>query len=280
MEECARLAGGTLSLRAVRKAVTHSDGADLDGVRKDRVLNSSRDEQIAGFCALAIMTKAPRAGTVKTRLQPPLTPEEAAELNVCFLRDTARAISRAGEKARGVAIYTPAEARHEYDEILPRDFKLLPQRGDGFGERLLLATEDLLRVGFQSCCLIDSDSPTVTAEAFREAVDALQGGAERVVLGPTDDGGYYLIGMKHAYAQLFADIDWSTERVFDQTIARARKIGLEVHMLPSFFDVDDRTALRRLCDELLGRHGGIAPATTKFLQEIVDCEGRDRIWSQ
>ena len=274
------MAGGTLSLRAVRKAVTHSDGADLDGVRKDRVLNSSRDEQIAGFCALAIITKAPRAGTVKTRLQPPLTPEEAAELNVCFLRDTARAISRAGEKARGVAVYTPAEARHEYDEILPRDFKFLPQRGDGFGERLLLATEDLLRVGFQSCCLIDSDSPTVTAEAFREAVDALQGGAERVVLGPTDDGGYYLIGMKHAYAQLFADIDWSTERVFDQTIARARKIGLEVHMLPSFFDVDDRTALRRLCDELLGSDEGVAPATKKFLQEIVDCEGRDRIWSQ
>ena len=274
------MAGGTLSLRAVRKAVTHSDRADLDGVRKDRVLNSSRDEQVAGCCALAIMTKAPRAGTVKTRLQPPLTAEEAAELNVCFLQDTARAISCAGERARGVAVYTPAEAGHEYDKILPRDFKLLPQRGDGFGERLLLATEDLLRVGFQSCCLIDSDSPMVTAEAFREAVDALQGGAERVVLGPADDGGYYLIGMRHAYAQLFADIDWSTERVFDQTIARARKIGLEVHMLPSFFDVDDRTALRRLCDELLGRHGGIAPATTKFLQEIVDCEGRDRIWSQ
>jgi uncharacterized protein len=274
------LAGGTLSLRAVRKVVTRSDRTGLDGVRKDRVLNSSWDEQIAGFCALAIMTKAPRAGAVKTRLQPPLTAEEAAELNVCFLRDTARAISRVGENARGVAVYTPAEAGHEYAEILPPDFKLLPQRGDGFGERLLLAAEDLLRVGFQSCCLIDSDSPTVTAQAFREAVDALQGGAERVVLGPTDDGGYYLIGMKHAHAQLFADIDWSTERVFDQTLARAREIGLEVHMLPSFFDVDDRAALRRLCDQLLDRDGGIAPATTKFLQEIVESEGRDRIWPQ
>src|SRR5207302_7713549 len=203
-----------------------------------RVLDRQWGNQIpAGCCALAIMTKAPRAGTVKTRLQPPLTPEEAAELNVCFLRDTARAISRAGEKARGVAVYTPAEARHEYDEILPRDFKLLPQRGDGFGERLLLATEDLLRVGFQSCCLIDSDSPTVTAGAFREAVDTLEGEAERVVLGPTDDGGYYLIGMKYPYAQLFANIDWSTERVFDQTITRAQEIGLEVHLLPTFFDV-------------------------------------------
>src|SRR5438067_13819868 len=207
MEECARVAGRTLPLRAVRKAVTRSGCAGSGGARKHRILSLSKGNRIApGFCALAIMTKAPRAGTVKTRLQPPLTPEEAAELNVCFLRDTARAISGAGEEARGVAVYTPDEARHEYDEILPRDFKLLPQRGDGFGERLLLATEDLLRVGFQSCCLIDSDSPTVTAEAYREAVDALQSNAKRVVLGPTDDGGYYLIGMKHTYVHLFADI--------------------------------------------------------------------------
>src|SRR6266404_8325572 len=258
VEECARVAGGPLSLRTVRKELTR---ASRTGARKHCGLSFSAGNQVApGLCALAIMTKAPRAGAVKTRLQPPLSAEEAAELNVCFLRDTASAISRAGGKARGVAVYTPAEARHEYDRILPCDFELLPQRGNGFGERLFLATEDLLRVGFQSCCLIDSDSPTVTAEVFREAVDALEGEAERVVLCPTDDGGYYLIGMKQAYAQLFADIDWSTERVFDQTIARARKIGLEVHMLPSFFDVDDRTALRRLCDELLGRHGGIAPA--------------------
>jgi rSAM/selenodomain-associated transferase 1 len=226
------------------------------------------------------MTKAPRAGAVKTRLQPPLTAEEAAALNVCFLRDTASAISRAGEKARGVAVYTPIEASHEYNEILPRAFELLPQRGNGFGERLFLATEDLLRVGFQSCCLIDSDSPTVTAEAFREAVDALQREPERLVLGPTDDGGYYLIGMKHAHAHLFADIDWSSERVFDQTVTRAREIALQVHTLPSFFDVDDRFALRRLCDELLGEGGGSAPATTRFLHQIVDREGRDRIWPQ
>jgi len=224
------------------------------------------------------MTKAPRAGAVKTRLQPPLSAEEAATLNACFLRDTARAISCAGEKAQGIAVYTPAEAWHEYDKILPCDFELLPQRGNGFGERLFLATEDLLRVGFQSCCLIDSDSPTVTAGAFREAVDTLEGEAERVVLGPTDDGGYYLIGMKYPYAQLFANIDWSTERVFDQTITRAQEIGLEVHLLPTFFDVDDRSALRRLCDELLGKDGENAPATTNFLRQIVEREGRERIW--
>src|SRR5213080_1124559 len=105
-----------------------------------RVFDRQQGNQIsAGLCALTIMTKAPRAGAVKTRLQPPLTAEEAAELNVCFLRDTASAISRAGKKARGIAVYTPAEAWHEYDKILPSDFELLPQRGSGFGERLFLA---------------------------------------------------------------------------------------------------------------------------------------------
>jgi hypothetical protein len=84
--------------------------------------------------------------------------------------------------------------------------------------------------------------------------------------------------MKYPYVQLFADIDWSTERVFDQTVTRAQEIGLEVHLLPSFFDVDDRTALRRLCDEVLGKNGESAPATTDFLRQIVDREGRDRIW--
>src|SRR5881394_3260318 len=105
MEECARLAGGTLSLRAVRKAVTHSDRPGLDRVHKDRVLTSSPNDQIAGFCALAIMTKAPRAGKVKTRLQPPLTAEEAAALNVCFLRDTAAAIVSSGGESKGVGVF-------------------------------------------------------------------------------------------------------------------------------------------------------------------------------
>ena len=275
------MAGGTLPLRTVRKGLTRPGRTGPERARKHRILDRSKDNQIApGFCALAIMTKAPRAGAVKTRLQPPLTAEEAAALNGCFLCDTASAISRTGEKARGVAVYTPAEARYEYDGILPRDFRLLPQRGHAFGERLFLAAEDLLHLGFQSCCLIDSDSPTVTAESFREAVDALQFEGERIVLGPTNDGGYYLIGMKRASAQLFAGIDWSTERVFDQTVKRARVLGLEVHILPSFFDVDDHAALRRLCDELLRENCSNAPATKTFLRQIVAREGRDRIWPQ
>src|SRR6476660_7347051 len=122
-------------------------------MKQFRVLDPNlTDRDARGLCALAVMTKAPQAGRVKTRLVPPLTPEEAAELNKCFLRDTAAAISSAcsrrpagDEAAWGIAVYTPVGAESEYNEILPVDFSLLPQRGDRFGERLYLAVEDLFK---------------------------------------------------------------------------------------------------------------------------------------
>ena len=148
-----------------------------------RVLDPRRHDSFASkLCALAIMTKAPRAGTVKTRLQPPLTAEEAAQLNVCFLRDIAAAIVSTGGESKGVGVFTPVGCEEGYMNILPSDFVLIPQRGDSFGERLMNAATDLLRVGFESCCLINSDSPTVTADAFRQAMAKLQGADNRIVL--------------------------------------------------------------------------------------------------
>jgi rSAM/selenodomain-associated transferase 1 len=246
-----------------------------------RVLDPARLNQIPpGICALAIMTKAPRAGTVKTRLQPPLTAEEAADLNICFLRDTASAIARTGNNSRGVGVYTPVGAEATYSTVLPAEFDLIPQRGEHFGERLCFAIEDLLRVGFAACCLIDSDSPTVTSAVFCQAVEALLRAGDRIVLGPCDDGGYYLIGMKKLHRCLFANVDWSTARVLDQTIERAAQLGVEVHTLPPFYDVDDQATLRRLCGELLGDRLDTAPATKIFLADIIAREGPSRIWPE
>ena len=242
------------------------------------ILDPRREHSVTSkLCALAIMTKAPRAGTVKTRLQPPLTAEEAAELNVCFLRDIAAAIVSSGGKSKGVGVFTPLGSEGEYANVLPYDFSLIAQRGDSFGERLTNAATDLLRVGFESCCLINSDSPTVTADAFRQAVVELQRADNRIVLGPSDDGGYYLIGMRKLYRRLFEDIDWSTEQVFAQTLDRARELALSVHVLPKFYDIDDATALRRLCGELLnGKVDDVAPATREFLTKLVAHDGPDR----
>ena len=231
------------------------------------------------------MTKAPQAGRVKTRLTPPLSPEEAAALNMCFLRDTAAAISRNadGERAQGVGVYTPIGAEAAYADILPRDFVLVPQRGDAFGERLWAATEDLLRLGFTSLCLIDSDSPTVPVHAFARATEYLSQKTDSVVLGPSDDGGYYLIGVKKLRRSLFEGIDWSTDRVLEQTVAAAHAIDLPVHLLPTWYDVDDRGTLARLCHELFENNGRstdgfAAPATREFLSALLEREGRARIW--
>jgi len=235
------------------------------------------DAGAQGLCALAVMTKAPQAGRVKTRLVPPLTPEQAAELNKCFLRDTAAAISSACSRSEtatgacGIAVYTPVGAESAYTDILPADFSLLPQRGEKFGERLYFAVEDLFNCGFESVCLIDSDSPTVPAENFQKAIELLSMSEDRVVLGPSDDGGYYLIGVKKPHRHLFDQIDWSTERVLIQTMQRATEMGLEVKLLPTGYDVDDGVSLHRLRKELLAgtTSADAAPHTREFLASFV-----------
>jgi hypothetical protein len=251
-----------------------------------RVLDPHKGDRVpSGRCALAVMTKAPLPGKVKTRLTPPLSPEEAAALNTCFLRDTAASILKASSAGdgQGVGVYTPVGSEAAYSGILPDKFVLVPQRGDVFGERLAAATEDLLELGFQSVCLIDSDSPTVPETAFAEAIDFLARDEDAVVLGPSDDGGYYLIGLKKLHTPLFESIDWSTERVLEQTVDAARKLGLRVHLLSPWFDVDDRATLSRLCEELFSgngnsRNGFAAPATREFLAQLLEREGRERIW--
>jgi uncharacterized protein len=157
---------------------------------------------------------------------------------------------------------------------------LMAQRGENFGERLYFAAEDLFQCGFDAVCLIDSDSPTIPPENFARAVELLSMSGNHIVLGPCDDGGYYLIGLKQLHREVFEGIAWSTERVFEQTRQHATQIGVEVHELPRGFDVDDRTSLCRLCDELLGENtrASVAPKTREFLRELVAGDGRGRVW--
>ena len=199
------------------------------------------------------MAKAPRAGKVKTRLSPPLTLEQSAALNICFLRDTTQNIADAASRgsAAGLICYTPVGDEAAFDGLLPNGFALIPQRGDGFGERLLAAAEDILACGYGSVCLIDSDSPTVPAEALLRAVDELTRPGDRVVLGGSDDGGYYLIGLKHPHAAPFDGITWSTETVYAETVERIRDAKMELIELPVWYDVDDEATLAVLESELL-----------------------------
>jgi hypothetical protein len=218
------------------------------------------------------MAKAPRAGKVKTRLQPPLSAEEAAALNVCFLRDTAENIAAVANEggAQGLICYTPVGDEVAFDGLLPQGFALIAQRGDGFGERLLYAAEDILSCGFGAVCLIDSDSPTLPSSALRAAVSELAKPGECVVVGPSDDGGYYLIGMKHAEPRLFERITWSTAQVYAQTVERAREAAMKLVELPKWYDVDDAATLAVLEQELLIGEG---PEFTKV-------DGFDARWTR
>lgn len=230
----------------------------------------------AEVCALAVMAKAPRVGKVKTRLAPALGFEGSAAINVCFLRDTTQNIAEvsAGGGAAGVICYTPIGDEEAFDGLLPEEFALIPQRGDAFGERLLAAAEDILACGFGAVCLIDSDSPTLPTVALEAAVRELARPGDRVVLGGSQDGGYYLIGLKQAHAAPFERITWSTETVYAETAERCAEAGLELVELPLWYDVDDAETLKVLEAELLEGtrpafatvDGYDATATRKFLK--------------
>lgn len=234
-------------------------------------------------CALGLMAKAPLAGAVKTRLVPPLTAREAAELSICFLRDMAANIKNVSETAAssGLVVYTPAGSESAFDGALPVGFELLAQRGTSLGERLCNATDDLLRQGYSAVCLINSDSPTLPMSILIQAVELLAIDGDRVVLGAAEDGGYYLIGLKHAHTNLFNGIAWSTSDVLARTKQLAAEINLPVEMLPPWYDVDDAVTLYRLCEELFltpsSKRAYPAPHTRAFLESIIKTEGLLRI---
>ena len=202
------------------------------------------------------MAKAPRPGFSKTRLVPPLSADAAAALSAAFLRDTTENIRAASHAAavQGYAAYAPAGLEALFDGHLAAHTPLLladgsgemPPRVQGFGRCLLHAIRSLLERGFGAACLLNADGPTLPTSVLVRAARVLAEPGDRAVLGPADDGGYYLIGLKAAHAELFEDIAWSTETVAAQTRARANAIGLELVELPVWYDVDDGAALARL----------------------------------
>lgn len=235
-----------------------------------RVSNGRRD----ACCAIAIMAKAPRVGQAKTRLVPPLSAQDAAALSACFIRDAAENIAAATRQAavEGYIAFAPAEAEAEFQPLLAPGTQLLPSRRPGLGASLYDAAADLLGAGYGSVCLINSDSPTLPTSILVAAARALAPTGDRLVLGPAEDGGYYLIGLKHAHRRLFEDIAWSTPQVLAQTEERAGELGLVATMLPVWYDVDDISSLRRLRTQLreASERPAIHPAryTSAFLQSL------------
>jgi len=225
-------------------------------------------------CAIAVMAKAPQPGRSKTRLVPPLTPTQAAALSAAFLRDITENIVSAGPKIYGCIAYAPAGLESLFDGhlapgtglVLADGTPKMPAGIEGFGRCLYHAIASLLAENFCSAVVLNSDSPTLPNAFLRRTAEILARPGDRAVLGPADDGGYFLLGVKKPHAHLFTDIAWSTADVAAQTRARAQEIGLELIELPSWYDVDDAASLARLTDDLAT--GAHAPATAACLERI------------
>ncbi len=235
-------------------------------------------------CAVAIMAKAPRPGYVKTRLQGLLRPEEAAALGTAFLCDTLANLHAAAADAPidPFVAYAPRGEEARFDGLLPPGTSLLLADGtkgdapdvEAFGRVLLETMRALLERGYGGACVLAADSPTLpTAELARSAHLLLEPDGPDAVLGPSEDGGYWILGLRAPHAAPFARIRWSTEDACADTIAQLAEAGLTTVALRTWFDVDDPAALRRLLD---ANEGFAAPHTTTLLERF---ELRERLRS-
>lgn len=214
-----------------------------------------------GRIALAVMAKVPVAGEVKTRLCPPLVPRDAAALARCFLLDRIEQLTVVLTGDPMVA-FAPREREREIRALLPAGVRLVPQAGADLGARLDRLLTDLLGEGYPGAIAVDADSPTLPTGFLERACRHLLDATADVVVGPCEDGGYYLIGLRAPAPALFRDMPWSTATVLAETVARARDLGLRLALLPPWFDVDRGEDLARLRAEARARPEAFRPPRT------------------
>lgn len=217
--------------------------------------------------ALIVMARYPRPGFTKTRLARTLGNERTSKLYQAFLHDLATRF--AGRDCDLHWAYTPPELDFAtfLASLVPditSGFRCFPQEGTDLNERLLRTFQYTCQQGYAASIVIGSDSPQIAYQTVVQARQALQ--EVDVVLGPAEDGGYYLLGMRSPH-DLFNGIPMSTSEVASMTIARAHELGLTVRSLDPLFDVDEYADLMRLA-ALLQTDRSLAPATAA---QIADC---------
>jgi len=245
--------------------------------RSSKLIPRKRDYNAPAACAMAVMGKASAPGRTKTRLVPPLSAESAAHLNTAFLQDIIGNLLRAGREVQ-IAPYVafgPAGSEPFFRACLPANLPLLECSLPHFGDCLDRAITSLLRCGHDAACVLNADSPTLPTRLLVQAARAIAQPMADIVIGPSTDGGYYLLGVKCAHRRLFEEVDWSTSRVFAQTTQRAAELGLSVTVLEPWYDVDDAAGLHRLradlADDLGAAAAGLyqAPYTRAALARMI-----------
>jgi len=211
--------------------------------------------------ALLVVAKQPVPGQTKTRLSPPLKVEKAAELYECFLRDTLDLMRNVPDVTKTI-VHLSEDGQSYFHQLAP-DMGLMKQRGSTLGERLDNLLNDALAGGAAKAVVMDSDSPTLPVSYLIQAFDQLE--TADVVLGPTQDGGYYLIGMKKAHSHLLRQIQMSTSHVLEDTLKIAVETGVQVSLLPAWYDVDTVDDLDKLRGELMVMGDGRCKHTRRWI---------------
>jgi uncharacterized protein len=213
-------------------------------MRRSTPSSPSSSDSAPPRAQLLVMAKYPSPGSVKTRLASQIGEAAACRLYDAFVRDLADRLE-AVELPLTWAFWPPDAP---FPSIVPGK-RCVPQAGSDLGERLEHAVAECFRAIPAPVIVIGVDSPHLDLAWLREAADALAGGADGV-LGPAEDGGYYLIGLREPSSRIFRDVAWGSSGVLDATLAKARDAGMRVHVLQPTFDVDDAAGLRTLRDVL------------------------------
>ena len=182
---------------------------------------------------------------MKTRLASSVGDQAASELYRACIALTLERLEALRDDA---TLYVdPPEALEATRAWLGEAWTIRPQQGTTLGDRLQHANDEIFGNGARYVVTIGTDSPWLSAEDIEEAFNALR--ISDVVLGPTEDGGYYLIGLSHPAPALFEGIAWSTSEVYEQTVAKARTLGLQVHPLRRGYDIDQLEDVERFLVE-------------------------------
>lgn len=221
--------------------------------------------------AVGVMCKAPRPGVAKTRLAKTIGADAAARLAGAFIRDVFHTVSTAKLLSPVVpfAFYAPADARSEISALVPTSTHLHLQEDADLGVTMFEALQTMLAVCPAGAILIGSDIPTLPSEILLQAMSILRMPGERVVFGPSLDGGYYLVGLKSVLAApLFSSTTWSSATVMEETRSRARLIGMQLTEVAPWYDVDDAVGLVKLKATLAVTPADVAPATRAVLAAL------------
>ena len=217
--------------------------------------------------SLIIFAKSPIPGNVKTRLTPYITPTEAAELYKAFIADITRNTHKL-KCERVTVAYTPSDAKATFHDLCGQSVNYVPQKGDNLGERMKNAFTYSFDKGSQRTVIIGTDSPTLPLSYIQKAFDALK--EVPVTIGPTFDGGYYLIGLSEQNDAIFDGVDWSTSRVFSQTLTKIQALNKQLYVLPPWYDVDTSDNLDFLRSHILSMkmssNEDIPEETLRFLK--------------